>query len=107
MYEGRTDLGNTQPGDGAKYHGRGFVKLTGRSNYRSYGQALGVPLEDNPDLALDPDIAARIFAQFFNWCGIPDCARHGDWRGVRRRVNGGYDGWDRFIAFVQALEGLG
>lgn len=59
-YEGRSDLGNTQAGDGAKYHGRGYVQLTGRNNYEQYSKILGVDLVNNPDLALDPAIAAKI-----------------------------------------------
>ena len=42
-------LGNTEPGDGYKFHGRGFVHLTGRSNYEHYGKALGLDLVSNPE----------------------------------------------------------
>lgn len=54
------DLGNTQPGDGVKYAGRGYVQLTGRSNYIKAGLKLGVDLVNDPDLALNKDIAALI-----------------------------------------------
>jgi len=103
MYEGRKDLGNTQPGDGARYHGRGFIQLTGRANYRYYGQKLGLPLEQNPDLALEPEVAARILAQYFKDRGIGRLAAQGDWQGVRRAVNGGLNGWDRFSTLVNAM----
>jgi putative chitinase len=53
-------LGNTQPGDGAKFAGRGYVQLTGRANYVKAGAKLGIDLVRHPDLALDPDNAARI-----------------------------------------------
>lgn len=53
-------LGNTQPGDGAKFHGRGYVQLTGRANYAKAAAKLGVDLVNNPDLALTDDGAARI-----------------------------------------------
>lgn len=52
--------GNTSPGDGVKYCGRGYVQLTWRNNYRRAGDKIGYPLEGNPDLALRPDIAAII-----------------------------------------------
>jgi len=103
-YEGRADLGNTRPGDGARYHGRGFIQITGRSNYRSYGQKLDVPLEDEPELALDPEIATRILGRYFRDHGIAKAARNGDWESVRRKVNGGLNGWDRFISLVERLE---
>jgi predicted chitinase len=103
-YENRPDLGNTHPGDGARYHGRGFIQVTGRANYRGYGQELGVPLEDQPELALDADIAARILARYFKNRGIADVARSGDWKTVRRKVNGGLNGWKRFKSLVGQLE---
>jgi predicted chitinase len=103
IYEGRLDLGNTQPGDGYRFRGRGYIQLTGRHNYTVYGQMLGLPLADDPDQALDPTVAARLFALFFKLSGAAANAQAGNWRGVRLRVNGGYNGWDRFIAVVNAL----
>jgi predicted chitinase len=103
-YEGKAFLGNTQPGDGVRYHGRGFIQLTGRANYSGYGAKLGVPLEDQPELALDPAVAARILARYFKDRGIAEDARKGDWRTVRKKVNGGFNGWDRFNALVARLE---
>jgi predicted chitinase len=103
-YEGRADLGNTHPGDGVRYHGRGFIQITGRANYRRYGARLGVPLEAEPELALDPHVAARILARYFVDHGIAASARRGDWRDVRRKVNGGLNGWDRFSALVGRLQ---
>lgn len=59
-YQGRTDLGNIQPGDGFKFRGRGFVQITGRRNYQIFSTLLGINLIGDPDLALDPAIAAQI-----------------------------------------------
>ncbi|WP_424099456.1 glycoside hydrolase family 19 protein [Moorena producens] len=106
MYEGRKDLGNTQPGDGARYHGRGFIQITGRANYRDYGQKIGLgsTLEKNPEVALNPKIAAQILACYFYDRKVYQAARDGDWRKVRRLVNGGYNGWEKFYTFVQRAE---
>ena len=57
-------LGNTQPGDGERFRGRGFIQLTGRANYADMGRKLGFDLVRDPDLASDPQTAAKIFAQY-------------------------------------------
>lgn len=105
-YEGRADLGNTETGDGAKFFGRGYIQITGRSNYTNYGRAIGVDLIATPDLALDPAIGAEVLALFFRAKNIPMLADAGKWESVRRRVNGGLNGWDRFSAYVDALKAL-
>lgn len=104
MYEGRSDLGNTRPGDGARFHGRGYIQLTGRANYRSYGKRLGMPLEERPDMALEPEVGARVLAEYFKDRGIDDDARRGEWDDVRRKVNGGYNGWSTYRKVVSSLE---
>jgi len=97
-YEGRKDLGNVQPGDGARFPGRGFVQLTGRANYRTYGQRIYQPLEDEPDLANEPKIAAQILALFIADRAekIDTALRASDFARARRAVNGGTHGLERF-----------
>jgi predicted chitinase len=95
-YENRADLGNTQPGDGAKFCGRGFVQITGRSNYENYGRKTNADLVTHPELALEPLVSAHILALFFKEHGVDKAANAGDWKQVRRRVNGGLNGYDDF-----------
>lgn len=104
-YDGRKDLGNTQPGDGARYRGRGFIQLTGRANYRSIGQAIGVDLEGNPALANDPEIAARILAEFLKSRSgrIRAALDRGNLAAARRAVNGGSHGLEAFTSTFRAV----
>jgi predicted chitinase len=57
-------LGNTQPGDGAKFIGRGYIQLTGRANYTRYGNMIGKDLLSNPELLSDPTIAAEVSVKY-------------------------------------------
>lgn len=91
-YEGRRDLGNTQPGDGRRYKGRGPIQLTGRSNYRAAGAALGLPLEEMPELAAEPDVGFRVAGWFWTSRELNRFADAGDFREITRRINGGFNG---------------
>jgi hypothetical protein len=107
-YEWREDLGNIYAGDACEYCGRGFIQITGRANYRGYGLCLNIPLEDKPDLALDPVIGAKILALYFSDRGVFLAARDRNWKRVRALVNGGFNGLDEFMRFVErAIEAIG
>lgn len=103
-YEGREDLGNTEPGDGALFKGRGFVQITGRSNYTMAGAAIGVDLVSDPDSALDPTNAARILGWFFSYHGLESAAKSHNWIQCRKKVNGGTNGLDKFQNLIMALQ---
>jgi len=93
-YEGRTDLGNTQKGDGARYHGRGLIQLTGRANYRTVGAQLGLPLEGQPDLAAEVEAGARIAGYFWKSRGCNELADADAFKAITRKINGGLTGLD-------------
>jgi putative chitinase len=112
LYDNRKNLGNTQPGDGARFKGRGFIQLTGRYNYTTYSSRLGLgdALVKNPDLANRPDIAAAIFAAFIKASEgrIRTALDRRDLKAARAVVNGGSHGLDVFQqAFLSGQQGLG
>lgn len=98
-------LGNTEKGDGAKFKGRGFIQLTGRDNYETYGKRVNADLTNSPDLANDPDTAARILAIFLadkkNVIQQALTANPVDYARARKAVNGGSHGLDRFTRTYQ------
>lgn len=97
-YDDRARLGNRGRPDGARYKGRGFIQLTGRANYRSYGGRLGQPLEESPEIANVPRIAAQILAAFL--ADKRRAAKYAifgrDLATARKLVNGGRHGMERF-----------
>lgn len=80
-------LGNTQPGDGIRYHGRGYIQITGRANYRMAGQALGLPLEQHPELAAKPDVAAKIAVWYWKTRVKPHVNNFADTASVTKYIN--------------------
>jgi putative chitinase len=91
-------LGNTKPGDGPRFKGRGFVQLTGRFNYTRVGKQLQAPLVSQPDEANDPALAGRILARFLknNEDAVRAALNRGNLKKARKLVNGGSHGLDRF-----------
>jgi putative chitinase len=85
------------------FYGRGIVQTTWEDNYRKLGDALGLDLISDPDQLLDPTTAARALAFFFKSHGVDIQANAQNWRGVRVRVNGGVNGLDRFLGYVNSL----
>lgn len=106
-YEGRVDLGNTEPGDGFKFKGRGLIQTTGRNNYQRTGDALGVDLVADPTLLAQPELAARSAAWFWKEHGLNELADVGDFMRVTRKINGGTNGMDdRLVLWTSAKEVL-
>lgn len=100
-YEGRKDLGNIHPGDGRRYKGRGLIQLTGRANHREFGERLGLPLEDHPDLAAEPVTALKIACEYWKARGINIAADMDDLIKVTRLVNGGLNGLEDRRKYLQ------
>ena len=109
-YEGRKTLGNTQTGDGRRFKGRGPIQLTGRANYRSAGRALGLDLENQPELAATPEVGFRVAGWFWTTHHFNRRADVGDFDGITYRVNGGFNGKasrDQYYRAAKQVLGVG
>lgn len=107
-YEGRKDLGNTQPGDGVRYKGRGLIQLTGRTNYAAYGKKLGVDLVGHPDLAAAFPAAIETAALYWVDHGLNDLADKDATVAITKRINGGVNGLSqRELYLAKAKKALG
>jgi len=103
-YEGRADLGNNRPGDGSRYRGRGLIQVTGRANYAACGDALNLPLLEQPELLEHPEGACRSAGWFWKERGLDAID---DFERMTRRINGGTNGLaDRFAYLGRAREAL-
>lgn len=103
-YEGRTDLGNTKPGDGRLYKGRGLIQITGRANYKTCGDALGVDFINDPQLLESPANAARSAAWFWKEHGCNELADAGNFSLITRRINGGMNGQPARLAYWESAK---
>jgi putative chitinase len=107
-----TNLGNTQVGDGKRFKGRGPIQITGRANYRRFGDLLGADLVSEPARAALPEIAFRIAGLYWARKGLnelADRATDDAFREITRRINGGFNGLEdrrRFYAVARTVLGV-
>ncbi|MEP0546747.1 MAG: glycoside hydrolase family 19 protein [Rhodothermales bacterium] len=101
-------LGNTEPGDGFRYKGRGPIQVTGRDNYRRYGGLLGLDLEAEPEQAATPEVGFRIAGLYWHKNGLNELADVEHFKTITKRINGGYNGLeDRRRYYERARTALG
>jgi putative chitinase len=102
------ELGNTAPGDGERFKGRGFIQLTGRWNYTQAGQALGLPLDNKPELLEKPDVAAKASVWFWKNRVQPNVRNFTDTRTVTSYINPGLRGLQKrhglFQNYLQTMQ---
>jgi putative chitinase len=107
-----TSLGNTTGGDGKRFKVRGPIQITGRANYRRYGDLLGVDLVSDPGRAALPQVAFRIAGLYWMKNGLNELADRATadaFRLITRRINGGLNGLadrERFYAVARTVLGV-
>lgn len=105
-YDGRRDLGNLQPGDGARFKGRGIFQLTGRSNYAAMAQRTGVDLIADPGQAATPGLAVRIACLYWVAHGLNQLADTGDAVAVTKKINGGVNGLAERLRYLDRIKAI-
>jgi putative chitinase len=114
-YEGRRDLGNTQPGDGPRFKGRGLIQITGRTNYAACSLALygdDTLLLNEPELLEEPQAAADSAGWFWSSHGLNAFADVGDFETISVRINGRNratgmpNGYDQRVAYWRAFQSV-
>lgn len=123
-YEGRADLGNTKPGDGVRFKGRGIFQTTGRSNYLQLGIKKGRRdlFINAPELLEQPEYAVWSACEYWATRGLNDIANHADTDILKKKyrkaiidvspiefisitINGGYNGMDERKKFYLLAKG--
>jgi putative chitinase len=101
-------LGNTELGDGKRFKGRGPIQITGRANYKKYGDGLGVDLISDPTRAALPEIGFRTAGLYWKRNGLNELADKEWFKTITKRINGGLNGLeDRIKYYVRAKRVLG
>ena len=94
-YEGRVrDLGNSQPGDGRRFKGRGRIMVTGRANYTAVSKAFGIDFVAKPDRLSKSPYSELVSGWWWKSHGCNAFCDRGDFTGLTRRINGGLNGLD-------------
>ncbi|WP_416463178.1 glycoside hydrolase family 19 protein [Sphingomonas sp. VDB2] len=105
-YEGRTNLGNIQPGDGIRFKGRGPIQITGRANYRFFGRQIGIDLERRPEIAAYPSIGMHLACAYWSNRNLNGLADKDLLEEITRKINGGLNGLADRKSRLVAMKGL-
>jgi predicted chitinase len=104
-YEGRRDLGNSRPGDGRRFKGRGRIMITGRTNYTEIGKALGLDCVNHPEMLGKSPYSELASGHWWEAHHCNEFCDRGDFEGLTRRINGGLNGFDdRKALYARARE---
>lgn len=104
VYANRMGNGNEASGDGYKYRGRGYIQLTGKSNYQALSNYTKIDFVTNPDFLLQEQFAFLSACWFFkghkclDWSDLDNAVM------VRKRVNGGVHGLKEFVEYLDAFK---
>ena len=102
VYAGR--MGNTEEGDGWRFHGRGIIQLTGRDLYAACGAALGYDYVANPELLIQPKHAALSAGWFWGKRGLNSLADSNNIEEMTKRINGGVLGLEDRISKIKTAK---
>jgi len=105
-YEGRQDLGNTKPGDGKRYKGRGVIQLTGRYNYAEFSKNTGFDVLNHPLRMLEPELSVLAAMEYWKTRNLNKLADKDDVKGITKKINGGYNGLSdrkRYLAVAKSV----
>ncbi len=103
-YEGRKDLGNTRPGDGFRFRGAGLIETTGRFNHQAVADYFGMTIDQVGDWMQSPEGACLSAALFWYSNGLNALADNENDEAIRRRVNGGLNGYVPFLKILASIK---
>lgn len=102
------ELGNTERGDGKRFKGRGPIQITGRANYKKYGEMLGVDLVNDPESAATASVGFRIAGAYWKSHGLNELADRQEFKQITKSINGGLTGYpERLAYYTRAKQVLG
>lgn len=100
------ELGNTERGDGKRFKGRGPIQITGRANYKKYGDMLGLDLVGQPDSAATASVGFRIAGAYWKSHGLNDLADRRQFKKITKVINGGLRGYQERLEYYKRAKNV-
>lgn len=106
VYANRMNNGDEASQDGWKFRGRGYIQLTGKSNYTRISNDLNIDFISQPELLSEPKYAALSAGWYWNGANLNVYADKDDVRTITKKINGGYNGLDDRISYLNKLKAI-